>query len=167
MAKPTELQWQRAKSLYEADKSLREIEKETNINYRTIDRQAKKEGWKKGSLSQLIVDAARVQKEFVTLDATQQQIVSQEVSQRLRHEQFFTNATLKNLTVMMKKVDDTASIAEHSQAQTALAKGKEVVLGKAPDTAVQINNNNALNLKSLTDDELAQMEALLDKTSKE
>lgn len=93
MAKPTAEQWAKARALYEAGKSLREIEKETKINYRTVDRMAKKETWNQGGLSQLIHDTARVKAEFVTLEMSQQAIVSKEVARILDGKEFYaTNA---------------------------------------------------------------------------
>jgi len=66
--------------------------------------------------------------------------VTEVVDERTKHLQFFTNASLKNVSVMMKKIGAESSISEHRQAQTALKDAKETVLGKTPDTAIQINN---------------------------
>jgi len=49
---------------------------------------------------------------------------------------------LKNVSLMAKKLTDQTSIIEHRQAQATLKDAKDVVLGKDPDTAIQINNND-------------------------
>ena len=67
--------------------------------------------------------------------------VTMVVDERTKHIQFFNNATLKNLSVMVKKVDTNTSIMEHRIAQAAIKDGRETVLGKSPDVAVQVNNN--------------------------
>ena len=90
-----------------------------------------------------------------------------EIDDRLKHLEFFKRSTMKNLSTMMRKVDETLTIQEHSAAQTALQKGKETILGKDIDTAIQINNTQqtAGDFKGLSDDELDTMHALLQKAS--
>lgn len=84
MAKPTAEQWRTAKALHESGKSLREISNLTNIAFTTIDYRAKKEGWNKGIIEQLIVDKIRVETDFRTLDSVQQQVVQKEVDRALK-----------------------------------------------------------------------------------
>ncbi len=62
------------------------------------------------------------------------------VDERTKHIQFFTNATVKNIGRMVDKIDGSTSIIEHRVAQAAIKDGRETVLGKSPDVAVQINN---------------------------
>lgn len=139
--KAPESKWLKAKALFEKGTSLREIEKQTGIHYKTIDNRAKKHQWVKGSLARLISDSVRVKEEFATLNLAQQDIVSKEVDSRTKHMQFFTDASMKNVAIMMEKVNETTSIHEHRSAQATLKDGKETVLGKAPDTAIMINNS--------------------------
>jgi hypothetical protein len=61
------------------------------------------------------------------------------VEEHTRHKVFFNNATIKNVSVMMGKLNDDTTIAEHRIVQAALLAGKETVLGKVPETAVQVN----------------------------
>jgi hypothetical protein len=65
--------------LYEAGKSLRDIELETTIPRNTVDRTAKKEAWVHNGMGQLIHDAARVASDLGQLNGTAKQVVSQEV----------------------------------------------------------------------------------------
>jgi hypothetical protein len=83
--------------------------------------------------------------------------VTDVVDERTKHIQFFNNITVKNIQVMGKKLDETISIAEHKFAQEAIQKGRETVLGKTPDTAIQINNTQVSThkLDDLTDEQLA------------
>jgi hypothetical protein len=142
MAKATEKEWARAKALFEAGKSLRDISDTVGIPFKTIDYRSKKEVWQKGVLTQLISDTARVSQEFSTLEVAQQQVVSKEVSFKLMAEEFFNQATMKNCKVMMRKVTEETDIVGHRIAQETLNKGRENILGKLPDstTNVQINN---------------------------
>lgn len=58
--------WEQVKLLFEAGKSLNEIELETGFNKGSISRQAKKDGWKKGKLQPFILDAVRAKEELAT-----------------------------------------------------------------------------------------------------
>lgn len=141
MAKPTQEKWDKAKALFEAGKSFRDIDKMLGIPFSTIKYRADKEGWEQGKIEQLIIDKTKVLENFAQLNSVQKEVVQKEVEDRLRHITFFNNATIKNLSVMMKKIDEDTGIVEHKIAQDALSKGKETVLGKTPDTAIQINNS--------------------------
>jgi transposase len=79
--------------------------------------------------------------------------IEQAVSEKTKHIQFFNNATVKNLSVMLTKikpevvkkgvvVEAGTSINDHRIAQAAIKDGRETVLGKDPTTAVQINDNS-------------------------
>ena len=69
--------------------------------------------------------------------------ISGVVDERTRHIMFFNNATEHNIAVMLAKVSEETSIMEHRIAQAAIKDGKEVVLGKAPETAIQVNNGGS------------------------
>jgi hypothetical protein len=141
MAKHTEKDWILAKDLFEVGKSLSEINDATGIDRATLSKRSKKDGWEKAKNQQLVIDSARVKAEFSTLSSTAQQVVEKEIDERTRHLQFFTNATIKNCSIMMKKVDSDADFADHKLVQDTLSKGKETVLGKEPSQV--INNLNA------------------------
>ena len=83
--------------------------------------------------------------------------VTKIVDEKTRHIAFFANATVKNVSLMMEKIGAKTSIDEHKTAQEAILKGKETVLGKSPETAIQINNqvNNKKGPDDYTDEELA------------
>lgn len=79
MAKATQAQWDKAKALFEAGKSLREIEGDTKIPLVTLHRVSKKEGWEKSKTERLIQDVVRVSKEMEQLNETARSVVSQEI----------------------------------------------------------------------------------------
>lgn len=60
------------------------------------------------------------------------------VDERVRHLQFFTDAAVRNVKASFDLPCESQRDIK-DRAETIL-KGKEVVLGKTPDTAIQINN---------------------------
>ena len=134
-------QLEKALAFYQTGKSFKECEKLTGVNYKKIEREARKRGIEKGSVSQLVSDMTRVREEFVSLPVSVQDIVSHEVDKRLLHMEFFNNAAVKNVEEAM-----SVNCANHQEfkfrAETIL-KGKEVVIGKSPDVSVDIHNTNA------------------------
>ncbi len=79
--------------------------------------------------------------------------VTAAVDEITKHIQFFTNVTIKNLSIMAEKIDGATTIMEHRVAQAAIRDGRETVLGKQPDTAIQINNSNT---SAITADEFKE-----------
>jgi hypothetical protein len=61
------------------------------------------------------------------------------VAERTKHIIFFNNATVRNLSEMVGKIGRETTIAEHRIAQAAIKDGRETILGKTPDTALQVN----------------------------
>lgn len=139
MAKTTPADWEKAKALFEAGKSLSEINAETGIDRATVSKRAKKDGWEKGIYQQLILDGSRVKAEISTLSSTVLNVVEKEIEERTKHIQFFTNAAIKNVqeSMSLQCVDQSEFKA---RAETIL-KGKETVFGK--ESAMVINNTNA------------------------
>lgn len=86
--------------------------------------------------------------ETVLLGKSEQKVnaVRSEVSERIKHIDFFNNATIKNLQLMTKKLGANTSIVDHRVAQAAIKDGRDTVLGKNIDTAIQINNNSAAQI---------------------
>lgn len=68
--------------------------------------------------------------------------ISKEVDERTKHIQFFTNHAMTNVKEAMA-TPCTAQVDFQRRADTIL-KGKETVLGKQPDTAIQINTQSNL-----------------------
>ncbi len=84
--------------------------------------------------------------------------VSEIVDEKTRHIAFFASATVKNIGLMMEKIGRKTTIDEHKLAQDAIFKGRETVLGKSPETAIQINNQlPKKNPDDYTDEELVRI----------
>lgn len=69
--------------------------------------------------------------------------VTSEIVKRTRHIEFIHNATLKNASVMMKKVDVSTSHQEHKFVQETINKAGEALGVIDKGGAVNINNTNA------------------------
>lgn len=68
--------------------------------------------------------------------------VSSVVDEKVRHLMFFTNSALKNQQLANRKLTQDAPITDIEAHSRITARNKETVLGKQPDTAIQINNQN-------------------------
>ena len=174
----SEKDWQLVQSYYEAGLSLAEIVERENVSIKSrsqISKRAAKYSWiKSEEKKQLVIketeakqSLSEIKKQKDTLKETDIIVHNDLVNERLNHLEFFKRSTMKNLSTMMRKVVETITIQEHTQAQNALQKGKETILGKDIDTAIQINNTQqtAGDFKGLSDDELDTMHALLQKAS--
>lgn len=148
MAKLTPQQWELARADYEVKSlSIREIAKNYDVNASTISRQAKKDDWQQGKTQHLIdkktnaiINLHQTQQQMQHLNATQQQAIDSEVALRLARENLFIDSALRNqkrANELLEIAEDLAQLNQHSQ---ITARNKETVLGKNPDTAIQINN---------------------------
>ena len=66
--------------------------------------------------------------------------ITEAVDEKTKHIQFFNRAAITNVKKAVKKVTGKTTQYEHKLLAETISKGKEVVLGKTPDTAIQINN---------------------------
>lgn len=84
--------------------------------------------------------------------------VEEAVDEKVRDFMFFRSAALRNVSEAMKLQPDSHR-AFKDRAETIL-KGKETVLGKSPETAIQINNNaGSVPAHEMDDDQLASIAA--------
>ena len=86
--------------------------------------------------------------------------VLSEVNERVRHIKFFTDTTIKNLSILSEKIGEETTVFEHLKIQEAILKGKETVIGKTPDTAVQVNVNQDRPYDSVDEYLAARKEAI-------
>jgi hypothetical protein len=143
MAKISDSDWAKARALFEAGKSFREIDEATGINYKSVERTSKKEAWQKGILSQLISDKTRVEAEFVTLESAQAEVVTNEVSERLKHIDWFTKAGLKVASMAVKSMgSDPKPIDCKIVADTLVSTMKVTGVVSYYPAATSITNNN-------------------------
>lgn len=70
--------------------------------------------------------------------------IRQEVDLRTKDMEFFRSASLKIARKAIEKVAmEDLNMVDIERAQNVIGKGRENIYGRTPDTAVQINNNNA------------------------
>lgn len=147
--------WDAVKALYERGLSLSEIVDRDEVPIKSrgsISKRAKAEGWEHGKKKQDVseevqlkqrVEEIRKQKE--TLDPVERSIHDTLVSERLKLETFFRNASVlvaKTVTSKLQKESADASFQDLNAASSALTKAQENVLGKQPETV--INNANTM-----------------------
>lgn len=96
------------------------------------------------TLAPLISKQVEIKRELATLNKHEISSFEQVVDEHTKHIQFFTDVTVLNIETMAKKITEKTSIPEHKLAQEAIARGKETVFGKQPETAIQINNQSSL-----------------------
>ena len=92
------------------------------------------------TLEPVIIKQIEAKQELAQLSNQEIITVNQIVDERTKHIQFFNSLTTRNLSMMADKLSAETSLLEHRIAQAAIKDGKETVLGKTPDTAIQINN---------------------------
>jgi hypothetical protein len=149
MAKLTPKQWELAKQDYEIHGlSYSELVEKYGMSKGSISKRAKDENWQQGKNEHLIQKKVSVIKE---LQETEQQIerlepvvqksIEHEVSIRLAREKLFTDSALRNQKKANEMLEMAAELSEINQHSQITARNKETVLGKQPDTAIQVNNN--------------------------
>lgn len=136
--------WDVAKAMLEGGASLSEIETKTRIGRSTVSKKAKLLGWEKGINQQIIVDESNALAKKSTLNQQQLNFHDEQVDIRTKHLQFIHNASLKNASVMMKKINSNTPIIEHKMAQETINKAGEAlgVIDKG-GSQVNISNTNA------------------------
>ena len=140
--KTTQAEWIKCREYYEAGLSLSKIVEKTGISKTQISKRSNLESWSKGTeKEQLIADAVKVRVAKGTLTEQALSVHDELVDEKTKHIQFLNNLTLKNLSVMGKKINEDMEIIDHRNAQETINKGAERLIGKTPDTAIQINNN--------------------------
>jgi len=131
-------------ALYRAGHSLRDCEKLTGINYRKVEREAKKRGVEKGDLSQLTSSIAKNTAEFVTLSVTEQDSVTKEVAKQLEGMQFYTTHARIVSKIALKSLQADMT-PQNAKTTMATLKDGLIVEGIVPfyPNAPTINNTNA------------------------
>lgn len=151
-------QWELVRSYYEAGLSLSEIVSRDKVEIKSksqISKRAKLEEWVKSKNEQLIqkevlanqeINSIKKQKE--TLKETDNSVINEIVDERTKHLLYFQNSAMRNQQIANELLDERAKskgedglsfIMLDAHSKTTL-RNKETVLGKQPDTAIQINN---------------------------
>ena len=136
--------WDKARALFEAGKSLRDIEQQTKIPKGTIEYRAKKEDWQKGCLGQLITDKSSVDAKFQSLNQTQKTVVLNEVERLNKLKEFFSDKAIEVSNVALKSLERNPSTKAAFETMQTLEKGMKVsgVVPFYPNQKKASENNN-------------------------
>ena len=95
-------------------------------------------------LENIVNTKSQIEHELSFKSVQEVNAVSEQVNIRTKHLQFIYNASLKNASIMMKKINGATAIIEHKLAQETLNKAGEAlgVIDKGGSN-VNINNTNA------------------------
>lgn len=122
---------------FHAGKSQNELAKRYGVSPATINKLCKgvepKHIEKVNTLTRVVTEVAE-QSEYEV------NAIHSEVAERTKHIAFFNSAALKNVNAAVKKITEETSQVEHRMLADTILKGRETVLGKTPDTAIQINS---------------------------
>ena len=143
--------WETVRAFYERGLSLAEITEREEVAIKSrasISVKAKKEGWAKSEKATLLQkevqakqDIADVSAEKATLNATELAIHNTLVDERVQRTEWLNVQALKNVQGAM--ADPCANQNDYRARADTILKAKETVLGKSPETAIQINNTAA------------------------
>lgn len=151
--------WEIVRAFYERGLSLSEItgRHETAIKNRaSISKKAAKDGWIKGEKETLVareinsrIAVSEIATEKETLNATEINVHNTLVTEATHRMEWLNKAALKNVKEAMKA--ECANQQDFKHRADTVLKAKEAVFGKAPDTAIQINNGGITSLMSADD----------------
>lgn len=162
MARLTNDQWELVRADYEIQGlPYSKLVEKYGISKATISRRANKENWLQGKVEHIVQKKVEVLTELDSiseqvekLPPLEQQTIDKEVAERLAREKIFIDSAMRNqrkADVMLGSAEELSELNTHSQ---ITARNKETVLGKQPQTAVQINNAN--NGTSIIDELVAK-----------
>ena len=95
----------------------------------------------------LISAGVQYKQGLAQLNEQEMSSVSSIVDERTKHIQFFTHAAVKNVADAMAETCEGQQ--DYQRRADTILKGREAVLGKTPDTAIQINNNQSEQPRTL------------------
>lgn len=166
-------EWEVVKAFYERGLSLGEIAARPEVTIKdrkTISRKANQEGWVKGEKATLVDKEINIKQgieeiatEKATQNATELEVHNTLVAEKLIAKKIFHDANMKVVNTVKSKLDadgKAASYQDLNAAANAISKAQENVLGKSPDTAIQINNTvNGIIKKTeeMSEDELLRI----------
>ncbi len=152
MARLTPEQWEVVRAEFETtNASLAQLSERHGVHKSNISKRAKAEQWEKGKTQHLVekkVNAIKelheTQQQTQHLNATTQQAIDCEVQKRLEAEAIFIDAAKYNQTLanqVLGNIDvEELRLTDLDTHARLTARNKETVLGKSPETAIQINN---------------------------
>jgi len=146
--------WIKAKAMYEAGKSLRQIAAECFIDNSNISKRAKKEGWQRtAELPQLIADAVSVERRITALDLPQQSAVTAEIAKQLEGMQFYNTHARIVSKIALKSLQADMTPQNAKTTMSTLKEGM-IVEGVVPfypnGTAIQVNSTGNTSVTEIT-----------------
>ena len=135
MARLTEEDREKMLADFHAGKSQREIARKYEVSQATVNKLCK--GIEPKNVDKVNA-LTRIKTELAEQSVHEVNAVNTEVDERMKHILFFNNAAVRNIKAAMD-LECSTQFEIKARAETIL-KGKEVVLGKQPETAIQINN---------------------------
>ena len=137
--------WIKARALYEAGESFRQIASKTFIDHSQIAKVSKKEGWERiDEIPRLVADSVSVAVRKSTLSTPQLDYVDKAVEKQLEGMMFYRTQARKVVQKTMALLDEEPSIVGANTTMKTLKEGL-VVEGLVPfyPNAPTINNTNA------------------------
>lgn len=142
--KTTPEEWAKAREYFEAGLSLSQLVEKTGISKTQLSKRSNAEGWAKGTeKEQLIHAAVRVAEAKGTLTEQALSVHNEIVDERTKHLQFFTSVAIRNVNESMAAPCEGQM--DYQRRADTILKAKETVIGKSPDTAIQINNTQTVD----------------------
>lgn len=155
MARLTDEEREKILADFHAGKSQQSLAKKYEVSTATINKLCKgvtpKNAEKVNTLTRINIELSEQSEQEVNA-------VRSEVDERTKHVLFFNSAAIRNVREAME-IPCASQFEIKARAETIL-KGKETVLGKSPETAIQINNNaGSVPAHEMDDDQLASIAA--------
>lgn len=139
--KITDKQWRKAREYFEAGLSLSQVSDKTGISKTRLHTKSREDSWSKGTQKeQLIAEAIKVERQKVQLCSEALDVHLEIVNDAVRAINFFGGAAVRNVHEAMSLPCETHQ--DFRARAEVINKGREAVLGKMPDTAIQVNTGN-------------------------
>lgn len=106
----------------------------------------------KQDIEPLISAQVSIKQELAKFNERERELFDKIVNTKTAHIQFFTDAAVLN--VQQALAAPCEGQADFKARAETISKGKEVVLGKEPSAAIQINNTQNVSSKTVSDDDL-------------
>ena len=135
MARLTDDQRERILAEFHVGTSQNELAKRFEVSPATINKLCK--GIEPKNVDKVNA-LTRINTELAGQSEYEVNAIHSEVAERTKHIQFFNSAAIRNVQESM--AEPCGSQNDFKSRADTILKGKETVLGKTPDTAIQINN---------------------------
>lgn len=135
MARLNDVQREKILADFHIGKSQNELAKKYEVSPATINKLCK------GVIPKHLENVnalTRINTELAGESEYQVNAIHKEVDERTRHIQFFTHSAIQNVQEAMTGKCENQN--DYRARADTILKGRETVIGKTPDTAIQINN---------------------------